>query len=145
MRTPGFPVTGSPAAGSGLLHFGSELVTPGMHGMPKPSGRYAAAFSVTSVVAGIGQAGTPAGQPFGPRSGIGAPVAGFRTSLPTLVRNGGSVVVNGMLVTSATPNTMPFGCLAASFETAALVSAVNDATEVIVTPSMKVPLSTAPR
>src|SRR6266545_4235199 len=143
MRAPGFPVAGSPAAGRGLLHFGSVGATA--HGMPKPSGRYTAALSVTRVVAGIGQAGTPVGQPFGPRRGIGAPVAGLRTSLPPLVRNGGSVVVNGMLVTSATPKTMPFGCFAASFETAALVSAVKDATGVIVTPSMKVPERTAPR
>ena len=88
--------------------------------MPKPDGRYLPALSVTIVFAGIGQAGTPVGHPFGPRSGIGPPVAGFRTSLPPLVRNGGRVVANGMLVTSATPNTIPFGCFAFSFERAVL-------------------------
>ncbi len=96
-------------------------------------------------VGGIGQAGTPAGQPFGPRSGIGWPVAGFRTSLPPLVRNGGSVVVNGMLVTSATPKTTPFGCLALSFATAAFTSAVIRATGVTSRRRSTVPERTAPR
>src|SRR5512143_3037687 len=102
MRAPGW-FASIAAAGRGLLQFGSVGATA--HGMPNPDGRYAAAFNVTSVVAGLGQAG-------------GAPLAGFRTSFPPLVRNGGSVVVNGMFVTSATPNTIPFGCLAASFASA---------------------------
>src|SRR5450830_474464 len=140
MRAPGC-VASIADAGKGLLQFGSVGATA--HGMPKPDGRYPAALSVTIVVAGIGQAVTPVGQPFGPRSGIGAPPT--RTSLPPLVRNGGSVVVNGRLVTSATPVTTPFGTLAFSFASAALMSVVNAASGVTVTPSITVPLVTAPR
>src|SRR5712692_10339465 len=142
MRTPGSPGP-SGAAGRGLLQLGGGFAGKTAHGMPNPLGRYPAAFSVTRVLAGIGHAATPAGQPFGPRSGTGAPPTS--TTWPPLVRTGGIVVANGMFVTSAVVKIIPFVTFVFSFVNTALRSVVYWARGVIVTPSRMSPESTAPR